>query len=168
MEAVDNRLTYAERIAALSVGGAALGLTEPRPLKLTADDLVLLDRHWQNDDHKSTELIDGRIYFTPARYMPRGRIAQEIWVQLREAAAVVAPHLFVGMRCSIEVSPYDLPLPDIVLTSEAHGEGFIRVASVPLVVRSPIRRWTSTWAKSCDHPLAQEYLNTGLPMSEGA
>lgn len=134
MMETDDRPTYADRIAALSVGGVSLDLRDPRPLKLTVDDLVLLDRHWQDDDHKSTELIDGRIYTTPARYMPRGHVMQEIWLQLRERAAVAAPHLFVGMRGSVEISPYDLPLPDIVVTSEMHGEGFISVASVPLVV----------------------------------
>lgn len=126
--------TYMERIAELSVGGAALDLTEPRPLKLTVDDLVLLDRYWRDDDHKSTELIDGRIYTTPARFRPRVNIVQEIWHQLREAAAVAAPHLFVGMRGSVEISRFDLPLPDIVLTSEPHGDGFIPAASVPLIV----------------------------------
>ena len=134
MEVVDERLTYEERIAALSVGGAALDLTEPRPLKLTVDDLVLLDRRWQDDDHKSTELIDGRIYFTPARYRPRAWVAQEIWKLLWDSAAVIAPNLFVGMRGSIQVSPYDLPLPDIVLTSDRRGEGFIPAVSVSLVV----------------------------------
>jgi Uma2 family endonuclease len=134
MDEVEDRLTYAERAAALSIGGAASGLTAPRPLKLTIDDLVLLDRHWHDDDHKSTELIDGCIYFTPSRYMPRVGMVQELWARLREAAEGVAAHLFVGMRGSIQVSPYDLPLPDIVLTSEANGQGFILSGSVPLVV----------------------------------
>lgn len=134
MEAADERLTYEERIAALSVGGAPLDLTEPRSLKLTVDDLVLLDSRWRDDDHKSTELIDGRIYFTPARYRPRAWVAQEVWKLLWDSAAVIAPHLFVGMRGSIQVSPYDLPLPDIVLTNDCRGEGFIPATSVPLVV----------------------------------
>ena len=122
-------------MAALSAGGVALGLTEPRPVKLTVNDLVLLDRHWQeDDDHKSTELIDGRVYFTPARFIPRGRVALTLWERLREAAAIAAPHLYVGMRGSVEISPYDLPLPDIVLTSEAQGDGFIPAASVQLIV----------------------------------
>lgn len=128
------RPTYAEAIASLSIGDPCPELTEPRGLKLTVDDLVLLDRHWDDDYHKSTELIDGRIYFTPARFRPRSSVAQEIWVRLRESAAVVAPHLFVAIRGSVEVSPYDLPLPDIVLTSEIEGDAFIPAASVSLVV----------------------------------
>jgi Uma2 family endonuclease len=134
VEGGTQRLSYQRRAAALSVGGAAFDLTEPRPLKLTVDDLVLLDRHWHDDDHRSTELINGCIYFTPTRYIPRCRIAQEIWIQLREAAALVAPHLSVCTRGSVEFSPYDLPLPDIVLTNEGRGEGFIPAASVALVV----------------------------------
>ena len=48
--------------------------TAPRTMRLTVDDLVLLDREWSKSDcYHSTELIDGVIYHTPARYGPRAK-----------------------------------------------------------------------------------------------
>lgn len=126
--------TYAERAAALSVGERATEPTAPRRLKLTVDDLVLLDRHWQDDDHKSTELIDGIIYFTPSRYGRRARLTAEIALSLRDAASLAAPSLTVLMRASVNISRFDLPLPDIVLTSEPKAEHFIPAMTVALVV----------------------------------
>ena len=111
-------------------------VTEPRPLKLTIDDLVLLDERWsrQADEHRSTELIDGRIYHPPAPYRPRGWAMTRLMMRLQDAAKARDDGLFAGSRGSVASPPYDLPLPDIVLTYDPHGDGFIPAASVPLVV----------------------------------
>ncbi len=123
-------------IIAADRAGEDAGATEPHLLKLTIDDLVQLEATWskQDDNHRSTELIDGRIYHTPARYGSRVWPAMELLDAFREAVKPRTDGLWVGSRGSIASPPYDLPLPDIVLTYEPKGEGFIPAASVPLVV----------------------------------
>lgn len=116
--------------------GEDVGATDPHLLKLTIDDLVLLDATWskQDDNHRSTELIDGRIYHTPARYGSRVWPTVKLMDAFREAVKPRTDGLWVGSRGSIASPPYDLPLPDIVLTHEPNGPDFIPAASVPLVV----------------------------------
>lgn len=131
MDTVD----IARMIAASEAGTPDMSFTEPRPLKLTIEDLELLDRVWEQDDrYHSTELIDGRVFHTPARYRPQGFVVGELHQRLNEAFKAMQPPVFVGMRGSIAMPPHDLPLPDIVATSDPGGPGFIPVASVPLVV----------------------------------
>ena len=125
---------WTEIVAAAGAGPPDQDPTEPRPLKLTIADLELLDRRWDPDPIHSTELIDGRINFTPARYARRARATGELAGRLHDALEASGSPYFGGMRGSVAMPPHDLPLPDIVLTSEPNGDGFIPVSSVPLVM----------------------------------
>lgn len=130
-----NTLDWTAATAASDTEVLDLSVTEPRELKLTIEDLELLDREWQKTDaFRSTELIDGRIYYTPARYIPRARAAGELMFRLHDALKAIGSTTFVGIRGSIAMPPHDLPLPDIVLTDAPSGPWFIPAASVPLVV----------------------------------
>lgn len=125
----------ASAITASKAEPTDISLTEPRELKLTIADLELLDREWQKSDaFRSTELIDGRIYHTPARYIPRAGATAELMFRLCDAVEAIGSGYFVGIRGSIAMPPHDLPLPDIVLTDAPSGPWFIPAASVPLVV----------------------------------
>lgn len=136
--------SYAERIVELSAGGGFQDLTLPRQLKMTVDDLVLLDRSWCDDDRKSTELIDGVIYHTPARFIARAKAVADLMMALRDALGD-DKSLTILTHGSTEFSPYDLPLPDLLLTSEPSGERFVPGNSVPLVIEiaESAREWFS-------------------------
>ena len=117
--------------------GRAAKRTSPQEAKLTIDELLLLDREWSKSDRfHSTELIGGRIYHTPARYVPRAGATTRLLFLLRDVLAVAAiPDAPVAIsRASIAMPPNDLPLPDLVLTSKPDGPGFVPCDSVRLVI----------------------------------
>jgi Uma2 family endonuclease len=119
----------------IEAGPLDMSVTEPREVKLTIADLELLDREWRKTDaFRSTELIDGRIYHTAARYIPRATATGELMFRLRDALEAIGSGHYVGIRGSIAMPPHDLPLPDIVLTDAPSGPWFIPAASVPLVI----------------------------------
>lgn len=116
-----------------SVMEAGTAPTAPRPLKLTIEDLELLDLAWPPETRRSTELIDGRIYHTPFQYGPRARARSALMMALRRALEQMGSPLFVGTRGSIAMPPFDLPLPDVLITDDPRGPGFIPISSVHLV-----------------------------------
>lgn len=125
---------WSDAVAHISAFPSDLDVTAPRPLKLTIADLELLDGSWDPDPIHSSELINGRIYFTPARYAPRARATGELAYRLHDALEAIGSAYYGMCRGSIAMPPYDLPLPDIALTSEPRADGFIPLASVPLVM----------------------------------
>jgi Uma2 family endonuclease len=130
-----NTVDWAGVTPASETGAPDMSVTEPRELKLTIADLELLDREWQKTDaFHSTELINGRIYHTPARYAPRARATGQLMFRLQDALKAIGSGLFAGTRGSIAMPPHDLPLPDIVLTDAPSGPWFIPATSVPLVI----------------------------------
>ena len=115
--------------------GRAARKTSPQEARLTIDDLLLLDREWAKSDRfHSTELIGGRIYHTPARYTPRAGAVTRLLLTLRDALADIPNAPTIINRASIAMSPHDLPLPDLVLTSQPDGPGFVPCDSFRLVI----------------------------------
>ncbi|WP_425229606.1 Uma2 family endonuclease [Sphingomonas sp.] len=108
--------------------------TSLRRAKLTADDFALLDRHGAFAAYRKTELIDGEVYFVNAQHRPHGM------VKMRLYDALLARLLHLGSRyrpvCefTLSLSRHDRPEPDVMLTSEPDGDGFVPVATVPLVI----------------------------------
>jgi Uma2 family endonuclease len=130
-----NKVDRAGVTPASETGAPDMNVTEPRELKLTIADLELLDHEWQKRDaFHSTELINGRIYHTPARYSPRARVTGQLMFRLHDALKGIGSGHFAGIRGSIAMPPHDLPLPDIVLTDAPSGPCFIPATSVPLVI----------------------------------
>lgn len=112
---------WTDVVAGISAGAPELDVTQARPLKLTIADLELLDRSWDPDPIHSSELIDGRIYFTPARYAPRARAASGTRLPAARRPGSIGSANYGALRGSIAMPPYDLPLPDIVLTASREG-----------------------------------------------
>lgn len=88
-------MSTAELAAILATSEAEapdMSVTEPREVKLTIADLELLNREWRKTDaYHSTELIDGRVYYTPARYCPRGWATGQLLFRLQNALRQWAP-----------------------------------------------------------------------------
>ena len=102
--------------------------------KLTADDFELLDRHGAFAAYRKTELIDGEIYFVNAQFRPHGKVKMAVYDALRDALRATDSTLRPLCEVTLALSPIDRPEPDVLLTSEPDGEGFVPLASVPLVI----------------------------------
>jgi Uma2 family endonuclease len=108
--------------------------TSPLPLRLRVEDFLLLDESGAFRDYKKTELIGGEILFMNAQHRPHMVVKSELAFRIRLALETIGSDLFVGLEGSLRLSDYDLPEPDILLTSEPHGDGPVPGASVALVI----------------------------------
>ena len=109
--------------------------TSPYEVRFTIEDLIRLNRQWSKSDRfHGTELIDGRIYHTPARYIPRASMVTRLYLALREGLEAVPGAPEAMMRVSIAMPPHDLPLPDLLLNAGYEGSGFVPCRCVPLVI----------------------------------
>lgn len=105
-----------------------------RRAKLSADDFDLLDRHGAFAAYRKTELIDGDIYFVNAQLRPHGMVKMELYDVLRDALKALGSPYRPVSEFTLALSSTDRPEPDIMLTSEPRGEGYVPAASVPLVI----------------------------------
>lgn len=128
----------------------------PGKYKLTVDDYVRLAEAGVFGD-KRTELLDGTIVVMNAEYRPHGWVRDELSYRLRRALEGIGSPL-VAMGASALVSDNDMPLPDIVLTSEPRGEGPIPLASIALVVEV-----SSTTLRRDLGVKASIYANSNVP-----
>lgn len=104
----------------------------PGKYKLTVDDFLRLDETGVFGTDR-TELLDGDIIIMNAEYRPHGRIAGELGYSLRRTLEAIGSDIY-AMGASVALSDHDMPLPDIVLTSEPLGEGPIPLVSVAMIV----------------------------------
>jgi Uma2 family endonuclease len=141
------------------------GMTELVPIdtkrhraKLTADDFELLDQHGAFRDYRKTELIDGDIYVVNAQHRPHGMVKMRLYDAFRDALSREASAYTPVCEITLALSPTDRPEPDVMLTSEPDGDGFVPVASVPLVIEVS----DTTLADDLDHKL-RRYAAGGIP-----
>lgn len=108
--------------------------TSPLPVKLRVADYLLLDESGAFDAYRKTELIEGDVYFMNAQHRPHARIKSRLHVLLAAALVRSDAGIEAVVEGSVEIPPNNAPEPDIVLTSEADGDGLIPLASVRLIV----------------------------------
>ncbi len=108
--------------------------TRQRRAKLSANDFELLDRHGAFDAYRKTELIDGDIYFVHSQLRPHGMVKMRLYDALRDQLKAIGSPYRPVAEFTLSLSPVDRPEPDLMLTSEPDGEGFVPRASVPLVI----------------------------------
>lgn len=108
--------------------------TSPLPVKLRVEDYLLLDESGAFDAYRKTELIEGDVYFMNAQHRPHARIKSRLHVLLAAALQKTATGLEAVVEGSVAIPPNNVPEPDIVITSEAEGDGLIPLASVRLIV----------------------------------
>lgn len=102
--------------------------------KLSAADFELLDRHGAFAAYRKTELIDGEIYFVNAQFRPHAMVKMRLYDALRQALIAASAGYTPVCEATLALSDTDRPEPDVLLTSEPDGAGFIPAASVPLVI----------------------------------
>ena len=128
----------------------------PGKYKLTVDDFLRLDETGVFGTSR-TELLDGDVIIMNAEYRPHGRIAGELGYRIRRMLETIGSDLY-AMGASVALSHHDMPLPDIVLTSQPRGEGPIPLASVALIVEVS----SSTLQRDMREKLAL-YARFGIP-----
>ncbi|WP_448660366.1 Uma2 family endonuclease [Sphingomonas sp. CJ99] len=116
-------------------------MTEHRPLntehqrvKLRVEDYLLLDRSGAFDGYAKTELLDGELFCMNARHRPHARVKSRLFLEISAALKAMGSQVTALVEASIALSETSAPEPDIVLTSEADGDGLVPLASVALVV----------------------------------
>ena len=132
--------------------------TSPLPVKLRVADYLLLDESGAFDAYRKTELIEGDVYFMNAQHRPHARIKSRLHVLLAAALTGSDMGMEAVVEGSIEIPPNNAPEPDIVLTSEADGEGLIPLVSVRLIVEV-----SDTTLLFDLNEKARVYANAGIP-----
>ncbi|WP_375288162.1 Uma2 family endonuclease [Sphingomonas sp.] len=132
--------------------------TKRHRAKLSADDFELLDRHGAFRAYRKTELIDGEVYFVNSQHRPHGMVKMRLYDALRDALRDLNLRYTPVCEFTLALSPVDRPEPDVLLTSEPDGDGFVPLASVPLVIEVS----DTTLADDIGRKLGR-YAEAGIP-----
>jgi Uma2 family endonuclease len=108
--------------------------TSPLPVKLRVEDYLLLDESGAFDAYRKTELIEGDVYFMNAQHRPHARLKSRLHIVMAAALQKIDVSLEAVVEGSVAMPPNNAPEPDIVITSEAEGDGLIPFESVRLIV----------------------------------
>ena len=110
--------------------------TERRPIKvkLRVEDFLLLDDAGAFVDYARTELIEGQVVTMSPEHRPHSQIKSRLHIALARALAEQTTGLEALVEGSVSMPPYNAPQPDISVTREPDGEGFIPLASLALVI----------------------------------
>lgn len=106
----------------------------PSRVPLRVEDVILLDAGGAFKNYGRVELIDGELLHMNAQFRPHMFAKDELAYRIRQALEKAEIVLFVGTEGSVQLSQNDLPQPDIIVTSEAGGEGPVPGATVRLLV----------------------------------
>jgi Uma2 family endonuclease len=112
----------------------AFASADPVPARFTVDEFLRMDQAGVFEGHGRTELIDGEIYFMNAQYRPHARIKAQFYDALRDGLRAIGSPLTALMEVTVSIPSGGAPQPDIVVTSEADGEGPVPAVSVVLLV----------------------------------
>ncbi len=106
----------------------------PTRVKLRVEDYLSLDRVGAFEGYGKTELIDGEVTYMNAQHRPHARTKSRLYAALSVALQGRLDRLEALVEGSISVPPYNVPEPDITLTSEPDGAGLIPLHSVRLII----------------------------------
>jgi len=108
--------------------------TEWKPVKLRVEDYLMLDEAGALDAYGRTELIEGEVVYMNALHRPHARIQTRFLILLAAELAERSDGLEPLIEGSVSMPPYNVPAPDISVTSEPEGAGLIPLSSLALVV----------------------------------
>lgn len=105
-----------------------------RRLRLTVADFELLNENGAFDDYGKTELLDGHIFIMNSQYRRHSRVQSELLIELGLRLREVASPWTAMVEASIRLSAHSMPEPDIVLTNDPDGAGFMPLESVGMII----------------------------------
>lgn len=108
--------------------------TAPRRLRLRVEDFLVLVDADAFTDHAKTELIGGELVYMNAQYRPHAYAKTRLAFLLETALRSLDSPLAVIVEGSVAMPPYDVPEPDIALTSDPLGLGPMPITSIALLV----------------------------------
>lgn len=130
---------------------------ESLPLKLSVRDFLMLADAGAFDRYERTELHDGVAYAMSPEFRPHAYVNDELHYHLRCGLDAIGSELRASSG-SLWLSEFDMPMPDIALTSEARGPGPIQGDTVALVVEV-----SSTTLAYDSSEKADLYAREGIP-----
>ena len=99
--------------------------SQPRPVKLTVRDFLLLDEAGAFQDNARTELLDGRIYVMNSQHMPHARAKTNIAFALRDKLIELGSPLTILIEASVRVEPFSVPEPDVAVIVDNGGRDIV-------------------------------------------
>ena len=108
--------------------------TTPLPYRLTVEDFFRLDAAGAFAGHGKTELIRGEVFYMNAQHRPHARAKGLLYIELVRGLSGLQNGLEVLIEATVAMTPSTAPEPDLVVTSEAVGEGPVPLLSVRLIV----------------------------------
>ena len=94
---------------------AAFFLDRPVPVRLTADDFLLLADAGAFQNYAHTELVEGVIVSVNSQLAPHARAKSELAFRLRLAVEALGIDLQIWIEGSVRLGDENVPMPDISL-----------------------------------------------------
>ncbi len=115
---------------------AMTALDAPTPVKLRIEDFELLHKSGALDGYGKSQLIEGAIVQMSPQLRAHVFLKNELAWRLREAVAIVEPGWSVFVEATVAMPPHNLPDPDICVTDQGRGQGYVPADSVKLLVEA--------------------------------
>lgn len=113
---------------------AVTPLERPTAIKLTIADYELLNRSGALGNYGKSQLIEGVIVALSPQLRAHVYAKNELAYRLRRAAETANTGVAVLVEGTVELPPNNLPDPDICLTDQPQGAGYIPAESIKLIV----------------------------------
>ncbi len=101
--------------------------------RLTVEEYLLLDREGAFGDRR-TELLDGEVFYVAPKHRPHARLQVQALVSLNDAMRSAGLPLELLLEVSARLSDHDLPMPDLVITDDADGDGPLPLEGVKVAI----------------------------------
>jgi len=108
--------------------------TTPLPVRLRVEDFFRLDEAGAFEGYGKTELIRGEVFYMNAQHRPHARMKSRLHLALAQALSRLDNGLEVLVEATVAMPPYSAPEPDLIVTTEAEGDGPVPVRSVRLLI----------------------------------
>ncbi|HZG47566.1 MAG TPA: Uma2 family endonuclease [Allosphingosinicella sp.] len=108
--------------------------TTPQPVAITVDQFRLLDENGAFDQFSKTELIEGVIYAMQGQHRPHARAKTRLAVRLHQRLEQINSPLEPLVEASVDMGRLNAPEPDIALTSDPQGQGYVPLSSLALAI----------------------------------
>lgn len=112
----------------------AAQLDSPRRLWLRVEDFLLLNESGAFSEVAKTELIDGEIICTNARFQRHSYAKTELILRLGPRLADIDKGLVLLSEVAVAIPPHDMPEPDLVVIRGPVGTGPVACAAAVLIV----------------------------------